>query len=77
MVYSQVILCYYQVPTQISCFEDIVCENFTTRNTLETLFSVYELISKTECQEVRLIFFTLIFFPAGEPCAVELIAPNM
>jgi hypothetical protein len=52
-----------------------VRENFTTHNTLRTLFPVYELISKTECQEVRLIF-SRPFFSVGEPSTVELVAPN-
>jgi hypothetical protein len=41
-----------EVPTQISFIETIVCENLTTRNTMGTLFPVYELVSKPECQEI-------------------------
>jgi hypothetical protein len=38
MVYSQEIhVSFSQVPMQISCIEAIVCENFTTYNTLGTL----------------------------------------
>jgi hypothetical protein len=44
------------MPPHISCLQTIVCENFTTCNTLWTFFSVHELISKTEHQEICLIF---------------------
>jgi hypothetical protein len=38
---------------------------------------VYELISKTECQKVCLIFSHPSFFSAGERSTVALVAPNI